>query len=185
VRSYLMRIVTLAVAMLALGCGQKTSQSGNSASPQRPSAPSAEGAKFILAQEPSQAKGVLAVREESKDGDEVAIVGRIGGSTRPMGKRATFTIVDPSLKHCGVSGDDGCLTPWDYCCEPGRTKATAMIKFVGADGEPLATDARTLLAVMELDLVVIRGKAQRDKDRNLVVLADGVYLREQYQGPPK
>jgi hypothetical protein len=55
------------------------------------------------------------LRKQSKDGDEVAIVGRIGGSKEPMSKdRAYFTIVDPSLKDCKENGEEDCATPWEY-----------------------------------------------------------------------
>ena len=37
-------------------------------------------------------------------------------------------------------------------------------------------DARELLKVKELSTVVIKGKAKRDADGNLTVLANGVYV---------
>ena len=39
-------------------------------------------------------------------------------------------------------------------------------------------DARELLKVKELSTVVIKGKAKRDADGNLTVLANGVYVKK-------
>ncbi len=137
------------------------------------------GAKFLLADEPAGAKGVLAAREAWKDGDEVIVLGRIGGSTQPFSGRAAFTIVDPSLKPCNEKGDDKCETPWDYCCDDAKdiARASAFVKFVDGSGQTLPQDARQLLGVKELQTVVVRGRAKRDGD-NLTVLADGVHVRK-------
>lgn len=76
--------------------------------------PSVDGAKYLLKKEPGGAKEVIDARKSVKDGDEVVIVGRIGGSENPWIKgRAAFTIVDTSLKSCLECGHD-CSKPWDY-----------------------------------------------------------------------
>src|SRR5438046_4660784 len=86
--------------LLALGCSQ--------------AAPDAN--KVVVGTEPPGAKGVLEVRKEAKDGDDVVIVGRVGGSKAPILEgAAVFTIVDPSFKPCNEREDDACATPWDYC----------------------------------------------------------------------
>jgi hypothetical protein len=71
---------------------------------------------YVLSREPSGAQSVLAVREQAKDGEEVVILGRIGGSDAPIvNGRLAFTIVDPSLKPCNEKNpDDDCPTPWNY-----------------------------------------------------------------------
>src|SRR5437870_5396216 len=78
-----------------------------------------DGTKYLLAKEPAGAKSVIAVREEAKDGDEVVIVGHIGGEGNPWGDGlVNFSIVDSSVKPCPPG--EGCPTPWDCCCEPGE-----------------------------------------------------------------
>jgi len=75
-----------------------------------------DGSNFILAAEPDGAEDVIKVREAANDGDDVVIVGRIGGSENPWVEgRAAFSIVDPSLKSCAECGSDDCPKPWDYC----------------------------------------------------------------------
>src|SRR5262249_5187365 len=134
-----------------------------------------------LAEEPAGAKGVLEVKQAAKDGDDIVVVGCVGGRAAPLVKgRASFTIVDPSLRSCrDIEGDD-CPTPWDYCCEsPDRlARATALIKFVDADGHTLEQDASETLGIKPLQTVVVRGRAKRDADGNLTVLARALHIRE-------
>ena len=162
-------LLTTCVA-LAVGCnGQAPVAFG----------PSAEGAQYRLAAEPDAAQGVKAARAAAKDGEEVTLVGRIGGDENPWVEgQAAFMLVDSSLKACNEKDDDACPTPWDYCCDTDvLPQSKAMIKVVGADGRPVATDARKLLGLKELQTVVVHGQAKRDEAGNLTVLADGIYVR--------
>lgn len=157
------------VLSLAVGCG------GNSSSPT--SSPSAEGAAYKLASEPAGARGVKEAREHSKDDEHITLVGRIGGDANPWVEgQAAFLIVDPSMQPC--STDEGCPTPWDYCCDVDQLAANkAMVKVVDASGKTVATDARKLLGLKELQTVVVHGRAKRDEAGNLTVLAEGVFVR--------
>ncbi|HEV7281616.1 MAG TPA: hypothetical protein VGN57_15550 [Pirellulaceae bacterium] len=140
---------------------------------------SAAPSGYLVESEPAGAVGVGTAREAAKDDEEVIVVGRIGGSTAPfVDGLAAFTIVDPKVPYC--ADDEGCPTPWDYCCTPvdQMTKNTATVKFVDAAGAPLTEDARKLLGVKELNEVVVQGKADRDDAGNLVVLAEKVYVRK-------
>ncbi len=53
-----------------------------------------------------------------------------------------------------------------------------MVKVVDTSGKTVATDARKLLGLKELQTVVVRGKAKRDEIGNLTVLADGIFVRK-------
>ncbi len=120
------------------------------------------------------------VRETAKEGDEVVMVGRIGGDVKPWVEgRAAFWVIDPSLKSCKETEDDNCPTPWDYCCTPKDElrKVMATIKVIDGQGRTVAVDARQLLGLKELQTVVVRGKAKRDEQGNLTVLADGLFVR--------
>jgi len=166
--------LSLTVATL-IGCGTSAGPTTATALPA-----AAPDARYVLAEEPADAQPVIAVRKDAKDGDEVTVTGRIGGDVDPWVKgRATFVIVDPSLKACSENAGDTCETPWDFCCEDighlNQSKAT--IKIVDDAGETISTDARELLGVKELQAVTIRGQAKRDEAGNLTVLARGVYVK--------
>jgi hypothetical protein len=181
-----MRLVTLSVSCLALfalgGCGQPV----DTAAPQAESTPPAKEAAippdpaFLLTDSPADAVGVGKAHKESQDDEDVTIVGRIGGSTKPFIEgMAAFTIVDPKLSPC--PSEEGCPTPWDYCCTPGANLKgnTALVKIISTDGKPVAKDARNLLGVKELTQVVVQGKAKRDEKGNLTVVAEKLYVSKE------
>ena len=165
-------IVAIAIA-LSGGCGGATPKPLTSDA-------SADGKAYLLASEPADAKGVKDTRAAAKDAEEVTLVGRIGGDEKPWVEgQAAFLIVDTSLKPCNERPGDDCPIPWDYCCDAGELPTSkAMIKIVDAAGKTIATDARKLLGVKELQTVVVHGKAKRDDAGNLTVLADKIFVRK-------
>lgn len=165
--------VGLTLAFGIAGCGQTPAAD-------KPDATSVEttAVSYLVKEEPAGALGVADAREGKEGGPEITVVGRIGGSGKPFVEgAAAFTIVDPSVPHC--SDDEGCPTPWDYCCQTAALPtSTALIKVVDPQGQLVAEDARKLLGVKELALVVVHGKADRDEKGNLTVLADQVFVKE-------
>ncbi len=165
-----------------VGCSSSTSTTGDPAitPAARSHEPSAEGAKYRLQAEPADAQDVIAVRADAADGETVTVVGRIGGDVNPwIDGRAAFTIVDNSLLACSDIEGDACPTPWDYCCETDKLKTgKILVKFVDEQGNLIATDAKELLGLGELDTVVVEGTMQKSEDGAAVILASGVYLRE-------
>lgn len=159
-----------ALAASLTGCGGDGSPS-TSAAPSRDTT-------YVASREPAGAIAVGDARESAKDKNEVAVVGRIGGSAEPFVEGiAAFTIVDLKVPYCAA--DEGCPTPWDYCCEQNEVKKNiAMVKVVDGQGAPVAQDARQLLGVEELNTVVVHGEAQRDAQGNFAVLADKVFVKE-------
>lgn len=182
-KSFIATFTLLVLAGLIAGCAQESPQPQPSASSDTDSqaAPGVDGSRFLLSSEPEGAGDVIAVRSDASDGDDVVIVGRIGGSANPwIEDRAAFSIVDGSLKACSDIPGDNCPVPWDYCCEtPKLPDATALIKVVNDNGDLVEEDARQLLNVKELSTVVVQGKAQRDDAGNLTVLATGIFIRQQ------
>ncbi|HMF15206.1 MAG TPA: hypothetical protein VKE94_22985 [Gemmataceae bacterium] len=166
--------------LIAAGCQRDDNPNAGGNQPSGGS----EAAQYLLASEPAGAKGVLDVKEAAKDGDDILVEGRVGGSRKPfLEGLAGFTIVDPSLRSCSDRPGDNCDAPWDYCCEsPADLKrATALVKFVDENGKTLKKDARELLGVEALQTVVVRGKAKRDADGNLTILASALHARGKKQ----
>jgi hypothetical protein len=158
-------------ALLLAGCSDSDVPAGSlSDTPARSAAD-----PYRLAEEPPGARGVLEIRKECQNGDEVTVVGRIAGSEEPLVKgRAAFTIVDLSLEPCE------CEEPWVYCCTPKEEllPATVLVKFVDEAGKTVPQDARPLLGVKEWLTVVVRGKAQCDPEGKLTsIAARGLFIR--------
>lgn len=156
------------IAVWAAGCGQ-------SKPPVERSADTGADPAYLLAEQPEGAVGVAAARRATEE--EITVIGRVGGSREPFVEGlAAFTIVDPEVPSC--AGEEGCPTPWDYCCQTDRLKDnTAMVKIVGPRGKPVAADARALLGIRGLSVVVVRGDARRDDQGNLTVLGEKLYVK--------
>lgn len=155
----------------AIGCAQSSPAPRPAAGNSSKAAPDPA---YLMTAKPANAQGVGAAAQSTNE--EITVVGRIGGSADPfVTDVAAFTIVDPAIPHC--SDDEGCPTPWDYCCKTNELKGnTALVKVVGKDGTPVSKDARTLLGVKELSVVIVAGKAQRDAEGNLTILAQKVHV---------
>ena len=133
--------------------------------------------QFVLAQDPGPAQEVKAAKAAGpSESTVVVVVGRVG---HIVPGRAVFTLMDASLPFCGQENEeDGCKTPWDYCCESPETRtANALVVEVrDAAGEPKKTP--TLPELRLLDLVAVTGRLSQDEHGNFVLVATGWYRRE-------
>lgn len=160
----------------AMGCGSASDASTQSSVSTSP----IDGAKFVLAAEPDGAIGVIEARESAENGDELVLVGRIGGEANPwIEGRAAFMLLDPSMLVVGESEGmaEGQLCTAD-CCVTERQACTTLVKFVDGTGTLVAVDARELLGVSLDDMVVVKGTAKRDETGNFQLLATGLYVRK-------
>jgi hypothetical protein len=164
------------VALLAVGCKDGTGVA-EGLSHSRYDLDSGK-TQYEAETEPVGAMPVGEAREKTEDGQDVTLVGLIGGSSEPFVKGlAAFTIVDPKVPYCAP--DEGCPTPWDYCCETNAVKQNiATVKIVDDSGKPVTQDAREFLNVKELSKVVVKGKARRDDQGNLTVAASKIFLKK-------
>jgi hypothetical protein len=175
-RSFQMnKVATLiCLGLLAVGCNR--SEVANTPIDQAETVV-ASSSQFLASSEPEGALPVGDARQSVADGESVTLVGLIGGSSKPfVDGLAAFTIVDPKVPYCAA--DEGCPTPWDYCCQTDAVKENiATIKLVDDSGKPVTIDARELLNVKELSTVVVQGEAKRDEQGNLTIAADKVFVR--------
>jgi hypothetical protein len=134
--------------------------------------------QYVAEAEPNGAVPVGEARQSVEDEQTITLVGTIGGSSEPfVDGIAAFTIVDSKVPYCAP--DEGCPTPWDYCCTQDQVKDNiATVKVVDKGGNPVAEDARGLLGVKELSTVVVKGKAIRDEQGNLTIAASEVFVRK-------
>jgi len=141
-----------------------------------PDAAASPNSSLLLKSKPANALDVAKARKEVKDKQDIVLVGRIGGEEKPfVDGVAAFSVVDLSLKACAP--EEGCPTPWDYCCSTDKLPDhKAFVKVVDAAGKPIITGAKQLLGAKELSIVTVQGKASRDEAGNLTVLASGVFV---------
>lgn len=164
-------ILICAAGLFSVGCG---ASSVESAATNNASLTNIDGEKYLLSIEPEGAIGVIRAREKASDNEELVVVGRIGGGVAPwIEGRAAFLLVDPS---CGITADEACDEECN-CHADELADATILVKVSDAQGRVLPVDARKLLSIKELEMVVVEGRAQRDQSGNLSILASGVYVR--------
>jgi hypothetical protein len=155
---------------LVAACGGGSNQSVAPA----PSAPPADAAlqKVVLAADPGPALAVTAAKAKGA-AEQVVVTGRVASVVKGF---AVFTLMDEALEYCGqVNKEDGCKTPWDYCCDTQqkRTEHSLLVEFRDAKGQPIGTPS--LPDTRLLDLLKVRGKLQNDDNGNLVLVADGMF----------
>ncbi len=140
--------------------------------------PAIDGTPYLLTSQPAGSLEVKELLSEAKDGDEVVVIGRIGGEIDPWVEGlAMFNIVDNSLVPCNEIPGDDCPFPWDYCCDPKVAASRTLVEVVDKNGETVAEDARRLLSVTELQTVVVKGTARRDTDGNVTLIATGIFVQ--------
>lgn len=171
---WMISLAFVGVVTLIAGCG--VSHTETIPGPKKDSALArSEADRYVLTAEPAGVKSVIDIRKDAKSGDEVVVVGRIGGAAKPFTEgRASFLIADETLKPT-----EGCDCPWDYCeySNEDRAAGRLLVKFANEQGATLPHEARDMFAVKELSTVVVKGTVSRDKDNNVIVVASGLYVR--------
>jgi len=175
-RPALLIVIASMLSTAGVGCGRNSSAGVD---PQAVTTVSIDASKYMLAEEPDGAVGVIAARDSAQDGEAIVVVGRIGGAANPwIEGRAAFMLLDASMLIVadGTDSADGeiCM---DDCCAVERSASTTLVKIVDERGQVLTVDTRQLLGVAANDMVVIRGRVSKDASGNFVVLADGVHVR--------
>lgn len=163
--------------LISCGCGQSTV-----ADVKLDPALAAHRDKVLLIDEPADAVGILELRDAKPADTEVVVFGRVGGVADPWTRdKASFVISDPTLAsaeehgHTGSNGE-ACNCPF---CVANRKPADgiAIVEVVDQDGKVMPFDARRLLGVAVDETIVVRGRARVDGLGNLVVAANGCYIR--------
>ena len=129
---------------------------------------------WVLTSVPEGAVSITEAKATAKEGDQVIIKGRIGGRMTPISADSpVFLIVDLELEYCGQFDDDGCPTPWDYCCETPNTITTnsATVQIMG-DGaiDPISAGLNPLD-----EIVLIGTVGPRPDSQVLTIKTTGIY----------
>jgi hypothetical protein len=137
-------------------------------------------ARLLLQTEPAGVMSVLDVQEDLRPDAEVVVIGRIGGLENPFTKnRASFVMVDPAVL---AADEHVCDSPdCPHCAKIKQQKqlqATALVEFLDEQGQPVRVDAQRLFGLQTGQTVVVRGRAKLNELNNLVITADGLFVRE-------
>ena len=160
----------VAALLLAAGCTQQATQAGS---------PSVQnGRQFQLSREPRGAIGILDARGRDVDGQELVLIGKIGGVTNPWVKGyASFIVSDTTAANvAGHKHADGC--DCKFCKQKHRAAdSIAVVEIVDRDGKVIRVGAQQLLGLKAGQTVVVRGRARVDSLGCMTLSARGVYIR--------
>lgn len=164
--------LAVAIGLMLTGCGETETSAPQTA----PSSSHNDGANWQLADAPADAIDVALAKGIAAQGDKVTIRGKIGGRMEPISlESGVFVLMDPAIPSCADMENDGCSTPWDYCCESPETIMTnaATVQLRNASGDPLRLEDGDL---SPLDTVIVVGEVgPRANEQVMVILATGVY----------
>ncbi|MBK8098814.1 MAG: hypothetical protein IPK26_17005 [Planctomycetes bacterium] len=127
---------------------------------------------MVLPSAPAGAIDVRAALAAAVDAP-MTVRGRVAAITKGQ---ALVQLMDLSVPYCGEkSAEDGCKTPWDYCCEtPETLRANRMVvEFRGADGKPIATPS--LPDIQLLDAITVQGRLLVDEHGNRTLVGTGLF----------
>ncbi|HEX5135427.1 MAG TPA: hypothetical protein VFY93_00515 [Planctomycetota bacterium] len=161
-----MRNLVIALSLVTFACGGKEEA--------KAPASAAPVVDLALPADPGEALSVLEAKKKGS-GEEVLVVGRVKDIVKGF---STFNLTDLSFKYCGeVPGSMTDKTPWDYCCDPADevAAATLTVEARGPDGRPLRGAMPSLRL---LDLVVVKGRVEKDEHGNVTIIASGWFGRE-------
>jgi len=174
---FLALVASAALLAISSGCGTAPGSAPQSSQ----AAAAVDASQYKLTEEPDGAVGVIAAREATDDGDPVVLVGRVGGSEQPwVDGRAAFTLLDASMSVVaeGEDSGEGEICAGD-CCATERLHCTTLVKIVNSQGQLVKIDSRELLGLKVSDMVVVKGTVKKDENGNFVMLASGVYNRNE------
>ncbi|MFP6751723.1 MAG: hypothetical protein VB855_08605 [Pirellulaceae bacterium] len=160
--------IVAAMLLVVAGCKDK----------KQAETPAIDGTPYLLTSQPADPLEVKELLGQAKDGDQVMVIGRIGGEKDPWVEGlAMFNLVDSSLVPCNEIPGDKCPFPWDYCCDPNVAASRTLVEIVDKKGKTVAEDARRLLSVTELQTIVVKGTARKDEDGNVTLIATGIFVK--------
>ena len=180
--------VLIAAVVLLAGCGggEKVKSSTEK---DKPAVTATLPANLFVKEAPPAAKAVADAKKDAKEGEEIVVRGRIGGSEKGgfIEGRAEVMIVDGRLATCAeMEMDDKCVTPWDYCCETDKIAPNAaMVRVLGADGKPLSVDLKGKNGMDNTIFLVVKGKVAKSDGVNLLINATEIYVEPAAAAKPK
>ena len=125
--------------------------------------------------DPGMAYSVADAKEELPE-EEFIVVGRIHRMVKGF---ASFTLMDDKLDYCGeVNPEDGCKTPWDYCCDTAEDRLANSLNVQFEDENGKTIKGAVPGDLRHCDLVVVRGKVSKDEHGNVTIHAREFFRRE-------
>ena len=95
----------------------------------------------------------------------ILLSGYIGGRREPFTKgRASFVVIDNSIKKCNEIKGDNCPTPWDACCEDRRTilSSTLTVQIIDKNSSLLKGTLKDVDGLQPGKRIKVLGRIKRE-----------------------
>lgn len=132
-------------------------------------------AGFFLRDAPANFISVGEARKVGQVGRPVVVRGRIGGLAKPIADRhAIFVISDHRLPLC----QEGCASPWDYCCTPREQirDKVATVQVVDINGRPLKVSLDGVNGLKPASDVIVLGTVAQKGKNFMIVNAKSIHV---------
>ena len=137
--------------------------------------------KYLLPEEPTGAVGIVDAKQQLADSEgEIVLTAKVGAGEHETWEdgKAVFAVSEIVEDEPGHGGDGHDPSTCPFCKRRQSLIDTrAIVQVVDDQGEVVGLDARKLLKLSLNQHVVVRGRGKIDSLGNLVLSADGVYVK--------
>ena len=137
---------------------------------------------LMLNEAPEEVLAIIEAKEKVKETpSEVAVMAEVTSGDHAVWEegRAVFAIseiLEEDSSH-GGEGHDPSTCPFCKRRQAALEDTRAMVQIVDEQGNVIDMDARKLLGIKEKQQLIVRGQGELDQLGNLVVSANGVYIK--------
>lgn len=177
----LLTLLALGSALSLAACGEapaETKTVHEVAAPEALGDANAFPTDLFAATAPEGAIGVKQAIDGAKVGQAVTVRGVIGGrKVAFVNGRAIVLLIDEAMSYCVP--EEGCPTPWDYCCTPKNQLVanTLTVQVTDDDGQPISSSLQGVHGLRELATVIVEGVV-RSTEGSVVLDATRIHLAE-------
>jgi hypothetical protein len=135
----------------------------------------------LLKEKPAEAIKISDLRTKHKAGETVTFSGQVIGAKEVLiDGLAVMIMGDPTMMTtCNLLPGDGCVTPWDVCCDDKDVirNNIVSVQVLDESGEPVKTGLRGLAGIKEMSDVIITGEIDKSSnEENMLINATGIFV---------
>ncbi|MFT5904927.1 MAG: hypothetical protein ACI9E1_000516 [Cryomorphaceae bacterium] len=136
---------------------------------------------ILLKEKPVEAINISDLRTNHKAGETVTFSGQIIGAKKVFSDNlAVITMGDPSkMTTCNLRPGDGCVTPWDVCCDDHKVikDNIVTVQILDQSGAPIKAKLKGLAGIKEMSALTITGVVDKSSnEKNMIINATGIFV---------
>ena len=171
-------VLTSIVALLLFSCGDKPAETKVEGASKTVESPLAS---VFTKTKPEGAISITEAKKSIKVGETITIKGEIGGRQKPFAENVALFIFADGAELDSCPKEEGCPTPWDYCCyEPDDIAAASVtIQVMDKDGKLIKKSLKGQNGLKGLSQLLITGVVdKKSKDGKLILNVTSIYIEQ-------